>query len=59
VSATALDSIYDEIDRIETPVPRQIPTETRVPLRAWLFLVGLGVLGVEGLLRGSRWGVVH
>jgi Ca-activated chloride channel family protein len=59
LSATALDSIYDEIDRIETPVPRQIPTETRVPLRAWLFLVGLGVLGVEGLLRGSRWGVVH
>jgi Ca-activated chloride channel family protein len=59
VSATALDSIYDEIDRIETPVPRQIPTETRVPLRAWFFIAGLGVLGMEGLLRGSRWGVVH
>jgi Ca-activated chloride channel family protein len=59
VSATALDSIYDEIDRIETPVPRRIPTERRTPLRAWLFITGLGVLGLEALLRGSRWGVVH
>lgn len=59
VSATALDSIYDVIDRLETPVPRPIPTETRTPLRAWLFLLGLAVLGVEALLRGSRWGIVH
>ena len=59
VNATALDSIYDVIDRIETPVPRPIPTETRIPLRPWLFLVGLGVLGIEALLRGSRWGIVH
>jgi len=59
VNATALDSIYGEIDRIETPVPRQIPTETRQPLRAWLFILALGLLGVEALLRGTRWGVVH
>jgi Ca-activated chloride channel family protein len=59
LSATALDSIYDLIDRIETPVPRQLPTETRMPLRAWLFVAGLGLLAVEALLRGSRWGIVH
>ena len=57
--ALALDSIYDEIDRIETPLPRQIPTERKTPLRAWLFIAGLCVLGLEALLRGSRWGVVH
>ena len=59
VNATALDSIYDVIDRIETPRPRPIPTETRIPLRPWLLIVGLGVLGLEALLRGSRWGIVH
>lgn len=59
LTATALDSIYDQIDRIETPVPRPIPTERRTPLRAWLFVLGLGLIGVEALLRGSRWGVVH
>lgn len=59
VNATALDSIYDVIDRLETPVPRAIPTETRTPLRAWLFVLALGLLGIEALLRGSRWGIVH
>lgn len=59
LSATALDSIYDVIDRIETPVPRPLPTETREPLRAWFFMLGLGTLGLESLLRGSRWGIVH
>ncbi len=59
LSAAALDSIYDQIDRIETPVPRSIPTETRTPLRAWFFVLGLGLLALEALLRGSRWGIVH
>jgi len=58
-SATALDSIYDEIDRIEHPVPRPIVGEIHVPLRAWFFLLGLVSLTGEALLRGSRWGVVH
>jgi Ca-activated chloride channel family protein len=57
--ATALDSIYDEIDRIEMPVPKPILGEIRVPLRAWFFLLGLSVLAGEAVLRGSRWGVVH
>jgi len=59
LSATALDSIYDVIDRIETPVPRPVPIEIRTPLRAWLFVAGLALLAVEALLRGSRWGIVH
>lgn len=58
-SAAALDSIYDQIDRIEMPEPRPIVGEIRVPLRAWFFLLGLSVLGGEALLRGSRWGIVH
>ena len=58
-SAAALDSIYDQIDRIEMPEPRAIVGEIRIPLRAWFFLLGLGVLGGEALVRGSRWGIVH
>lgn len=57
--AAALDSIYDEIDRIEAPVPRTVVGEVRTPLRAWFFLFGLLLLAAEALLRGSRWGVVH
>jgi Ca-activated chloride channel family protein len=54
-----LDSIYAEIDRIETPEPRILEEELRFPLAAWLFMTGLVLLAVEALLRGSRWGVVH
>lgn len=54
----ALDSIYSEIDRIEAPVERSMDVEERHPLRGWLFLTALGLLGVELLLRGSRWGVI-
>jgi Ca-activated chloride channel family protein len=58
-SSQALDSIYAEIDRIETPRPRILEEELRYPLSAWLFMAGLALLAVEALLRGSRWGVVH
>ncbi len=58
-SSQALDSIYVEIDRLETPRPRVLEDEIRHPLAAWLFMIGLALLAVEGLLRGSRWGVVH
>jgi Ca-activated chloride channel family protein len=58
-SSQALDSIYAEIDRIETPEPRILEEELRYPLAAWLFMAGLVLLAVEALLRGSRWGVVH
>jgi Ca-activated chloride channel family protein len=58
-SAAALDSIYDEIDRIETPRPKVLESEVRHPLAAWFFLLGLVLLAVDALLRGSRWGIVH
>jgi len=58
-NARTLDSIYAEIDRIEAPVPRVIDGELRSPLAAWFFMLALVLLAVEGLLRGSRWGVVH
>jgi Ca-activated chloride channel family protein len=58
-SPEALDSIYGEIDRIEAPEPRVLDNELRHPLAPWLFMIGLGLLAVEALLRGSRWGVVH
>ncbi len=59
VSPAALDSIYDEIDRIETPRPRILESEVRHPLAGWLYLVSLGLLAIDALLRGSRWGLVH
>ena len=54
----ALDSIYQEIDRLEAPVLRMNPSETRQPQRTWFFLLTLTLLGLELLLRGSRWGLV-
>lgn len=58
-SAAALDSIYDEIDRIETPRPKLLEGEERYPLSGWLYLLGLSLLAVDALVRGSRWGLVH
>jgi Ca-activated chloride channel family protein len=55
----ALDSIYDEIDRLETPRPRPEERELRHPLAAWFFLLSLTLLTSDALLRGSRWGLVH
>jgi Ca-activated chloride channel family protein len=55
----ALDSIYDEIDRLETPRPRLDERELRHPLAAWLYLLGLCLLAADALLRGSKWGLVH
>jgi Ca-activated chloride channel family protein len=54
----ALDSIYTEIDRIEQPVERLVEREIHHRDRRWLFLAGLSLLGVELLLRGSRWGLL-
>jgi Ca-activated chloride channel family protein len=58
-SPAALDSIYDEIDRLETPRPRPEEREVRHPLAAWLFILSLSLLAVDALLRGSKWGLVH
>lgn len=57
-SASALDSIYSEIDRIEAPVQRLVSRENRQADRPWFFLLSLALLGAELLVRGSRWGVV-
>jgi Ca-activated chloride channel family protein len=58
-SSEALDSVYAEIDRIETPKARLLENELRHPLAPWLFIFALALLALESLLRGSRWGVVH
>jgi Ca-activated chloride channel family protein len=58
-SPAALDSIYDEIDRLETPRPRIEEAEVRHPLAGWLYLLALTLLAADALLRGSRWGLVH
>lgn len=58
-SPAQLDSIYDEIDRIETPRPRMLEEELRHPLAVWFFLAALCLLAGDALLRGSRWGLLH
>jgi Ca-activated chloride channel family protein len=55
----ALDSIYDEIDRIETPRPRPEERELHHPLAGWFYLLSLTLVAFDALLRGSRWGLVH
>lgn len=57
-SAKALRSIFREINRIEMPTPKVTELEVRHSLRALVLLVGLPLLGIDVLLRGSRWGVV-
>ena len=57
-NASALDSIYREIDRIEAPVERLIERETRQPQRVWFLAVALLLIGLSGAVGGSRWGVV-
>ncbi len=56
--AAALDSIYAQIDRIETPTQRLVEREQRHFDRGWFFLLSLMLLATELLLRGSRWGLV-
>ena len=54
----ALDSIYRVIDQIEPRVERLVEREESYPVRHWFFLLGLGLLAAQLLLRGSRWGLV-
>ena len=58
-SAVALDSIYVEIDRIESPSDTPTEREERRPLEGWFLALALLFLAVEILLRGSRWGVLR
>ena len=57
-SSADLDSIYGEIDRLEVPIERMVEREVRYSDRRWFFLAALALLGVELLLRGSRWGIL-
>ena len=57
-NASALDSIYREIDQIEAPTERLTPRETRQPQRVWFLVSALIVIGLASVLQGSRWGVV-
>ncbi|HSH74470.1 MAG TPA: VWA domain-containing protein [Longimicrobiales bacterium] len=58
-SAAALDSIYREIDRIESPSSAPSEREERRPLHRWFLVAALLLLTLEVLLRGSRWGVLR
>ena len=57
-NAASLDSIYLEIDQIEAPILGLMELETRQPKRIWFLASALFLMGVTGILRGSRWGVV-
>jgi Ca-activated chloride channel family protein len=57
-SSADLDSIYSVIDRLEVPIERMVEREIRYSDRRWFFLAALALLGVELLLRGSRWGIL-
>ena len=54
----ALESIYDEIDRLETVSEVMVEREEAIPLGLWLLLCGLILVVGATALRGSRWGVV-
>ncbi len=56
--AASLDSIYAEIDRLESPARGLLESETREPQRVWFLALALLLMGVASVLQGSRWGVV-
>ena len=56
--ASALDDIYDEIDRLVQPSEETIQ-RVETTAYAWVFaLIALGLLALASALRGSRWGVL-
>lgn len=57
-SGAALDSIYREINRIETPVEDLTEREVRHAQRLWVLVAGLLLLAGDVLFRGSRRAVV-
>jgi len=56
--AAELDSIYQQIARLEEPRQEVTESERRHSARVVPLFLGLLLLGGEVLLRGSRWGVV-
>jgi Ca-activated chloride channel family protein len=53
-----LDSIYREIANIEAPVDQTVERTFRTSLRVWPLLLALLFIGVDAVVRGSRWGLV-
>lgn len=58
-SAASLDSIYAEIDRVESRSVTRVEREERRSEQGWFLGLALLLLGLEVLLRGSRWGVLR
>jgi Ca-activated chloride channel homolog len=55
---SALDAIYEEIDRLVQPSEETVQRIETTPY-AWVFaLLALTLLALAALLRGSRWGVL-
>lgn len=57
-TGAGLDSAYREIGRLEAPVVKLNDVEVRRSERLLLLVAALALLGLDVLLRGSRWGVV-
>lgn len=57
-TAAALDSIYSEIDRIESPLQEVTEREERNSQREIPLFFALVVLAADVLVRGSRWGII-
>ena len=57
-SGEALDSAYARINRLEAPVEDVQEREIRHSLRIWPLMLAIGLVGLEVLLRGSRWGII-
>ncbi|MDR0786647.1 MAG: VWA domain-containing protein [Gemmatimonadota bacterium] len=57
-SAATLDSIYQEINRIEAPIELVETARTTHPLRVWAILASLVFLTADLVLRGTRWAVI-
>lgn len=56
--ASALDDIYDEIDRLVQPSEETIQRVETTAYSWVLALIALGLLALASALRGSRWGVL-
>lgn len=57
-SGANLDSIYDQIDRLETTSVDLLEQTVVIPLRAWFFLAAAIFVCAEVVLKGSRLGLI-
>jgi Ca-activated chloride channel homolog len=57
-SASDLEAIYLEIDRIEASIEAPVTRVELDPWRAWFLGAALALLAMEIVLRGSRWEVI-